>query len=255
MLKLVKDNWAEESKILNDHFGYVRGPNGRAERRNETRYKQEQGFMALRDDATGVVGYGSGNLEGSEKYYGAALQSIFGARNARGGWIIDPRVADGMTTIDTGLDFMTRWAKNEHGADAVVFDANGVVNHIKNYWGYDKLDATVSSSSSKKSKAEVDADINRLLSNKSMYYYMIPPNNSDDLGAINAATGFGNISQSDIDALHMGKWDGKDKVIDVKKLMTAFRNDLKTKSEKDLFESAANKLGIDLYGYIEPPKK
>ena len=155
-----------------------------------------------------------------------------------------------MITVDAGLDFMTKWAKNKHGDEAQVFDAAGIINHIKNYWGYNGLDDK--GTKDKKGKDDVNEDIRATLAKKSMYYYMKP---DDGVGQINPATSFGEITQSDIDALNMGKWDGKSKVIDVKKLMTAFRNDLKTKNEKDLFESAANKLGIDLYGYIEPKKK
>ena len=56
MLKLVKDNWAEESKILNDNFGYIRDTNGRAIKRNDWQYRQDTSYIALRDDAAGVVG-------------------------------------------------------------------------------------------------------------------------------------------------------------------------------------------------------
>ena len=43
-------------------------------------------------------------------------------------------------------------------------------------------------------------------------------------------------------------------VVDAKNLMSTYRNNLDAPQIK-LFESAASKLGIDLYGYIEPPKK
>ena len=77
MLKLVKDNWAEESKILNDNFGYVRGPNGRAEKRNDYQYKIDNNLVNIPQD----IGLSSGSQFSMQEDYKSAIDNVLNLQN------------------------------------------------------------------------------------------------------------------------------------------------------------------------------
>jgi len=113
-IKLLRDEAQEEFKILNGSVGYDRGEDGRALDRRVIQYNTDN-IIKPRTGDNDVIGFGSGNLEQGEYYYGAALQSIFGAKNARGEWLKEPTVVDGMITVDTGLNFMKTYTKNPFG--------------------------------------------------------------------------------------------------------------------------------------------
>ena len=78
MLKLVQDNWAEESKILNDNFGYVRDINtGRAVKRNDLQYKVDNNLVNIPQD----IGLSSGSQLSMQEDYKSVIDNVLNLQN------------------------------------------------------------------------------------------------------------------------------------------------------------------------------
>jgi len=246
-LRLLKDYYQENFKLTNGSSMYVRGEDGRAIAKTAANLKEFMPDYMKTGQKTGEggfsFGFGTGS-GGSADYYVAGLQQLYGTINPdteqRQGGIVDNR---GNVPLEKVADFAQQWGVNTHGAGTKVFSVAGVEKYYKDLYNYEEAKQS-SRDNNNPGKDQIDAMINDIFKQEPSYFYYVPSGGKDPIPAENLGKPPKNISEgiSKGDYLQFGPLS-----VPVSNFMREYRNSLDS-SEKKLFEGAASRMGINIYG-------
>ena len=270
-LRLLKDHYQENFKLTNGSNMYVRGEDGRAIAKTAANIKQFKPDEMKTEQKTGEggfsFGFGTGS-GGSADYYVAGLQQLYGTINPdteqRQGGIVDEQ---GNVPLEKVADFAQEWGVKTHGAGTKVMSIMQIEKYYKDLYNYDEAPRS-SNNNNNPGKAQIDGMINDIFKQEPSYFYYVPSGGKDPIPAENLGK-LPDMSSSEYEKLRTGMIKEPNKGINVatkyfgpslrnipiNSFMREYRNSLSS-SEKKLFEGAASRMGINIYGVqLEPKKK
>jgi len=262
-LRLLKDHYQENFKLTNGSNMYVRGEDGRAIAKTADNIDQ---FMpdisrTQRDTGEGGFSFGFGTGSGgSTDYYVAGLQQLYGTINPdteqRQGGIVDQQ---GNVPLEKVADFAQEWGVKTHGAGTKVFSIMQIEKYYKDLYNYDEAKQS-SRDVNNPGKDQIDAMINDIFKQEPSYFYYVPSGGKDPIPAENLGK-LPDMSSSEYEKIRTGMIKEPNKGINVatkyfgpslrnipiNSFMREYRNSLGS-GEKKLFEAAASRMGINIYG-------
>ena len=262
-LRLLKDHYQENFKLTNGSNMYVRGEDGRAIAKTADNIDQ---FMpdisrTQRDTGEGGFSFGFGTGSGgSTDYYVAGLQQLYGTINPnteqRQGGIVDQQ---GNVPLEKVADFAQEWGVKTHGAGTKVFSIMQIEKYYKDLYNYDEAKQS-SRDVNNPGKDQIDGMINDIFKQEPSYFYYVPSGGKDPIPAENLGK-LPDMSSSEYEKIRTGMIKEPNKGINVatkyfgpslrnipiNSFMREYRNSLSS-GEKKLFEAAASRMGINIYG-------
>ena len=270
-ISMLKDHYKENFKLTNGSNMYVKGEDGRAIAKTASNLEEFMPDYMKTEQKTELgggfsFGFGTGS-GGSADSYVAGLQQLYGAINPdteqRQGGIVDKQ---GNVPLEKVADFAQEWGVKTHGAGTKVMSIMQIEKYYKDLYNYD--DAKQSSrDNNNPGKDQIDAMINDMFKQEPSYFYYVPSGGKDPIPAENLGK-LPDMSSSEYEKIRTGMIKEPDKGINVatkyfgpslrnipiNSFMREYRNSLSS-SEKKLFEGAASRMGINIYGVQLEPKK
>ena len=262
-LRLLKDHYQENFKLTNGSGMYVRGEDGRAIAKTASNIKQfmPDEMRTQQDVGEGGFSFGFGTGSGgSTDYYVAGLQQLYGTINPnteqRQGGIVDQQ---GNVPLEKVADFAQEWGVKTHGAGTKVFSIMQIEKYYKDLYNYDEAKQS-SRDVNNPGKDQIDGMINDIFKQEPSYFYYVPSGGKDPIPAENLGK-LPDMSSSEYEKIRTGMIKEPNKGINVatkyfgpslrnipiNSFMREYRNSLSS-GEKKLFEAAASRMGINIYG-------
>ena len=262
-LRLLKDHYQENFKLTNGSGMYVRGEDGRAIAKTASNIKQfmPDEMKTQQDVGEGGFSFGFGTGSGgSTDYYVAGLQQLYGTINPnteqRQGGIVDQQ---GNVPLEKVADFAQEWGVKTHGAGTKVFSIMQIEKYYKDLYNYDEAKQS-SRDVNNPGKDQIDGMINDIFKQEPSYFYYVPSGGKDPIPAENLGK-LPDMSSSEYEKIRTGMIKEPNKGINVatkyfgpslrnipiNSFMREYRNSLSS-GEKKLFEAAASRMGINIYG-------